>query len=315
VFIKLSAAAAALFTAVPAAATLQPPPPPCAAGDVWASRGKAALAAPAKPAPSASPKTAAPASPTPWKPVYRSTGLDSFTGKQRESVAAQGVVWSIDTAGSGLSGDQALAALLGAGAAAGWKGSKGIVFFRARQGSQDGIADAAYRAIRPSAPAIAAQASAQAPAIAPAVAEPATASAMLVDATVIRLEGGTASAADLIARLPAEATLLPFGAGQIVRINAKDVAKFRQLVGEGHQLLLPASRLPLTPGAELGSAIGQCGSAALSRRLPTPKVRNAIGRMAILDVEGQSLLVQAGDLVAVVAGTGAIADLALMRLR
>ncbi|HEY0626021.1 MAG TPA: hypothetical protein VGD10_04735 [Allosphingosinicella sp.] len=243
-----------------------------------------------------------------WKPVYHSTGLDTFSGAKRAAAAARGVVWKI-SAGT-VSQDRAVAALLAAGAAAAWKGSRDLVYFRARRGEEERIARRAFEAVgSPAAPASRAAAAGAPQAEGAKYQNPTPrekADDLYIEASVVRLRHGADA---FFGALPTTVTVLPFGAGQLIRATPREVAAIERLLDEGERVSAIALA-PVIVGAQLVSATRDEGKWVM-----TPKVRSATVSMAMLDVEGQSLLVHRGDMVLIVKGAGALVDMTVIKLK
>lgn len=262
---------------------------------------------------------------TPWTVEYRGTGYDRMRGAAKARVAALGVLWSVDPSELGMSAQQAVSALLQAGAVVARRGTDGTVFFRARGGEAQRIADSVsskYRTGAARQPATAANMQAntfQASAgPRPGTAKLAFSSGMNTEVAMLRLEGRmSGSPAAFIDHLPSgNITIMPFGTSFVVHVPPSDFELIKDFVADqGNNVLLVGATGEAQAGAEVGSGIRSCGGNVLADRFPTPTVSSKSAGSLVVNVEGQALRVNAGDTVLVVQtpAWGSGLEVALMR--
>lgn len=262
-----------------------------------------------------------------WKVEYKGTGYDRMRGAARDRIASFGVLWTVDPAGLGVSADRVLSELRQAGAVVARRETDGTVYFRAREADAQRIADRVALKINGSGSrqmASHAGSSRRPPAIAassgprPGTARLSFGGGMNTEVAMLRLEGRlSGSPAAFIDHLPSgNISILPFGTSFVVHVPPSDFDVIRDFVADqGNSVLLVGATGEAQAGLEVGSGIRACGGNVLADRFPTPLVTTKSAGSMSINVEGQSLRVNAGDTVLVVQtpAWGRGLEVALMR--
>lgn len=235
--------------------------------------------------------------------VYKSTGADRLRGAARRRVLSYGVLWLVDPATLGVSEDQAISALLRAGAVISRSNGDGRVYFRARKDDAERLAKRAAgllgnRQVRTRLE------TSYSPrgAVVSVPTYGGTASSMSSDVAMMRVEGRLSrSPLQFIEYMPAGMTVLPFGTSFVVHVRPQDNEALRNYIEqEGNSVMLVGARTTLRSGDQVSGGIRSCGGRALARRFPTPEVNFAGRDFATIDVENQQLRVSEGDMLLVV---------------
>lgn len=270
---------------------------------------------------------AVPSASSEWAVKYKGTGYDRMRGAARDRVASFGVLWTVEPDELGISSQKAISELLSAGAVVARPDDDGTVYFRARKGEAQGIADRVASKFpkklgfeRPlnqrsnaGASVIHASAGPQ-----PGTAKLAFSGGMTTEVAMLRMEGRLSSSPSaFIDHLPsANVTIYPFGTSFVVHVPPRDFDVVRDfLADQGNSILLVGATGDVEPGLQVGSGIRACGGNVLADRFPTPKVIGKSPTTMDVDVEGQPMRVQAGDMVLVVQtpAWGRGLEVALMR--
>lgn len=270
---------------------------------------------------------AAPTASSEWTVKYKGTGYDRMRGAARDRVASFGVLWTVEPGALGISSQKAISELLNAGAVIARPDDDGTVYFRARESEAQDIANrvaskfskglGSRRPLNEQSNARASMIQASA-GQQPGTVKLAFSGGMTTEVAMLRMEGRLSSSpAAFIDHLPsANVTIYPFGTSFVVHVPPRDFDVVRDfLADQGNSILLVGATGDVEPGLQVGSGIRACGGNVLADRFPTPKV---IGKSAMtmdVDVEGQPMRVQAGDMVLVVQtpAWGRGLEVALMR--
>ncbi|QAY80491.1 hypothetical protein [Sphingosinicella sp. BN140058] len=247
-----------------------------------------------------------------WKPKYKGTGADRLRGLNRQRVLRGGVLWIVDHRALGVSAEEAVKALMRAGATIARRDASGGVVFRAKAGVAEKIAQTAAGHLNRSADSsydghmrnalIETGFSAQRGRVA-GTAQLAFRDGLAAEVAMFRVEGRQASSpAAFIDNLPSSNMIvMPFGTSFVVHVSAIEVELLRNYMeDQGNSVLLVGASGELQAGAQVGQAIRACGGGALADRFPTPDVMAKGSASARINVEGQALDVSAGDIVLVV---------------
>ncbi len=235
--------------------------------------------------------------------VYKSTGADRLRGAAKRRVLRYGVLWLVDPAALGVNEQQAISALLRAGAIISRPNGDGRVYFRARKRDAEKLAARAaallgQRGMSTRLETTYSPRAASAP-------QPLYRNArglINADVAMMRVEGRLSrSPLQFIEYIPAGMTVMPYGTSFLVHVRPNEYNSLRSYIEqEGNSVLLVGARSEVVTGDEATGSVRSCGGRAVARRFPTPVVSFASTDFAMIDVEGQRLRVSEGDTVLVV---------------
>jgi len=238
-----------------------------------------------------------------WAPEYKGTGADRLQGADRARVMSYGVLWLVDPRELGVSEAAAISALLRSGAKIARSEGDGRVYFRALEKNKDGVAQRAAKLLGGTLASSPRVSMAVTKKPAGAFQNPTSLASFTlgVDVAMLRLEGRVSDdPISFIETLPGGMSVMPFGTSFVVHVpavRARDL--WDSLDSEGRRILLVGASSEVKEGSQVSQAIKYCGGSALMRRFPTPKVLRSTMDNALLEVEGQNLLANEGDLVMV----------------
>ena len=298
-----------------AASTLNPLEVSCTVRDIWANEAPVVEPgfAPRVPAGLEYDETALEAAFEPtsaagsreWTVTYKGTGVSRMSGSAKERVLRHGVLWWVEPADLQVTPNEAISALLQAGAVISRPEGDGRVYYRAREENARDIAQEAaellgyghYRVAIGNVNAGSGSRKAQ-----PAAATTSRMGALRANVAMLRVEGRLSrSPLQFIEYIPAGMTVLPFGTSFVVHVDPVGFAGLRDYIEmEGNSVLLVGAEAPVHAGQEAGRSIRHCGGNALANRFPTPVVTSNYRGTAMIEVEGQRLRVRGGDSVLVV---------------